>query len=257
MSKPDKHSLRNFSVLVTRPDQQSQGLCQAIEALGGRSIQFPVLEIKPAHDTEALSQMLDNLSDYDIGIFISANAVNYTLIHNISLPAAMKVAAIGKATTQALEKHSVAVDICPDHDFSSEALLQMPAMNKVAGKSVVIFRGNGGREALADSLRARGAEVSYIEVYRRELPQVDATGLLAEWKENGIDAIVTTSLQGLENLQTLLGEQGRLYCQKTAMVVMSERMLKMTEEIGIKADVLVATEACDEAIVAALIKLHR
>jgi len=255
MTAPNKHSLSHYSVLVTRPQQQAEGLCQAIQALGGHAILFPVLEIKPTLSPEIVQQQLNNLSAFDIGIFISANAVNYTFSYISSLPSSMKIAAIGKATASTLNQHCSTADISLNSGLNSEALLKMPLLNDVAGKSIVIFRGESGREMLADTLKARGADVTYIEVYRRELPVADVPTLLADWDTHGIDAVVITSLQSLINLQTLLGDQGRLYLQKTAMVVISERLLEKTSDMGIT-KVVVASEASDDAIVAALIKLQ-
>ena len=63
-------------------------------------------------------------------------------------------------------------------------------MNSVNGKRIVIFRGNGGREKLADSLRKRGAVVDYIECYERKLPNINRDILTRLWDKNTLHGII-------------------------------------------------------------------
>jgi uroporphyrinogen-III synthase len=84
-----------------------------------------------------------------------------------------QVFAVGPGTARALQAHGLDSIITPDGQ-DSEALLALPQLADVAGKRVVIVRGVGGRALLADTLRARGAQVDFMECYRRMRPRADA-----------------------------------------------------------------------------------
>ncbi len=79
-------------------------------------------------------------------------------------PASPRYFAIGRTTALAL--HTVSgFDIRYPLDREiSEALLQLPELQNIAGKRALILRGNGGRELLGETLTARGAEVSFVNV---------------------------------------------------------------------------------------------
>lgn len=246
------NALQGVGVLVTRPQHQAEPLCALLQTQGANPIVFPVLEITDAEDQASLLAIIDQLERFDIAIFISANAVSkaMNLIQGRrELPAALQLAAVGKSSARALERHGHAVDIVPAQRFDSEALLAMPALTDVAGKRIVIFRGDGGRELLADTLQQRGAEVVYAECYRRIKPEADTGDLLSRWARGNITVVVLTSAEGMRNLFDMLGDQGQPWLRKTPMVVMSERMRALALELGVSAEVLVPVEASDQAVV--------
>lgn len=252
--------LAGLTVLVTRPAGQAEGLCRLIEAAGGEAVRFPALAILPPGDSEAVDDALMDLPDFDLAIFISPNAVHFTLLlaqaHG-GLPEGLRLAAVGRSTASALQAQGYAVELCPAERFDSEGLLALPALQDMSGQRVMIFRGEGGRETLAETLGERGAEVAYAEVYRRALPRADAGPLLARWAENRLDVVTATSAEVLRNLLVLVGETGRAALLRTPLVVVSERMVKVAGELGFEHAPVVAAGAADEAIVAALVDWRR
>ncbi|WP_434172600.1 uroporphyrinogen-III synthase, partial [Streptococcus pyogenes] len=58
--------------------------------------------------------------------------------------------------------------------FDSEALWAQLDPAALAGKPVLIIRGNGGRDWLGDRLREAGAQVEAVEAYQRTLPEPSA-----------------------------------------------------------------------------------
>lgn len=248
---PGGCDLSGIGVLVTRPAQQGEELCRLIRSYGGRPIHFPALEIRAPEDSAALRALLAGIDHYDIAFFVSSNAVHYGLeLAGGALPDSLLVAAVGAGTARALAAQGIEVDLLPEERFDSEALLALPALQQVAGKRILIFRGNGGRPLLGDTLRERGAEVSYAEVYRRECPEADVAPLLARWPQE-IGIVTATSLELLDNLVLLLGEKGRLLFRETPLVVVSEAMQRRAEELGCR-HILLARRAEDSALAEAV-----
>ena len=252
-------SLADTVVLVTRPVHQAQLLCTLIEAEGGRAIAFPVLEIQDLSDNSAVMHLLKRLDEFDLAIFISANAVIKAMdliLPQRDWPSHLQIAVVGARTAAALREYGITVDICPDEKFNSEALLALPEMHTIKNKKVVIFRGEGGRELLADTLRQRGADIEYAEVYRRGKP-ADIPGHaslnLAELLVAGeVNIIVVTSNEGLRNLWELAGSAGQEVLKHMPLAVMSARIAAAAQELGVTCPVFIAPEANDEGLLAAL-----
>jgi uroporphyrinogen-III synthase len=249
-------ALAGIGVLVTRPQHQAEPLCRMIEAAGGRAWRFPVIAIAPPDDPAALDAVLAGLADFDLAIFISANAVEQgfaALARHGGWPPGLRVAAIGEATARALRERGIEPALRPRTRFDSEALLEHPELQHVAGQRVVIFRGVGGRELLAGVLRGRGAEVTYAEAYRRARPRLDPAPLLAAWPRREIQVAVVTSQEGLRNLWAMVGPAGQPWLRATPLVVASARVLKMAEELGFALRPRIAAEASDGGLFDALL----
>lgn len=259
-NESEQKPLAGIGVLVTRPAHQAEALCALIEAAGGTPIRFPVLEIAEPADSSALDAVLDHLDQFDLAVFISANAVERAIGHiraQGGLPSRLRVAAVGRASAKALERLGRAPDFYPKGQFNSEALLALDEMQDLDGQRVVIFRGEGGRELLADTLTERGAQVEYAEVYRRVKPDSDTAGLLRRWARGEVDLAIATSNEGLHNLFELVGKLGRAWLRQTPLIVVSERTRELARELGFTAEVLVADQPGDEALVAAATRWRR
>jgi uroporphyrinogen-III synthase len=252
--------LKGITVLVTRPEHQAEHLCEIIEAHGGRAQRLPVLEIRALSDTDALDRLCERLGDFDVAVFISVNAVRMGLQHIRALrawPAGVKIATVGASSAQALNDFGLTVDYTPQHEFSSEALLALGPLQDMTGRKVVIFRGEGGRPLLGDTLRERGAEVTYAEVYRRARPQMEPRALMRYWADGLVDVITVASNESLENLCAMAGEAGRPLLRRIPLVVVSWRTAELARRLGFDVEPVVAQNASDEAVLAALLRWRR
>ena len=249
----NRRPLEGRGIVVTRPAHQAARLAELIGAAGGRAILFPVIEIIEVGDLQPLLALIDRLDEFDLAIFISPNAVNKAM-HLIKarreLPPRLQFAAIGRSGVRELRHFGVTTVIAPAARFDSEALLELPALRDVAGKRIVIFRGDGGRELLGDTLTARGAAIEYAECYRRGRPQLDAAPLLKAWARNELHAITGTSSEGLHNLFDLVGEPGQPWLRKTPLFVPHPRIEQTARELGLATVVLTAQG--DEGLVQGL-----
>jgi uroporphyrinogen-III synthase len=243
--------LAGLRVLVTRPRHQNEQLCELIRAAGGAPLVFPLLEIAPPRDVAGLDQVLDTLPQTDMAIFISANAVAFGLARVRArlgaMPAQVRLAAVGQASAQALATEGLTDVLVPSERFDSEALLALPALQQIQGRRVVIFRGEGGREHLATTLRERGAQVAYAECYRRLRPPDDGPALRALLDRDTIDIVVVTSGEALATLHAWLGPA----LAPLPLLVVSERIAAAARAAGAR-QVQIADAASDTALIAAL-----
>ena len=235
--------LQGHGVVVTRPAAQADGLCRAIESAGGRPIRFPAMEIRVLESPEDRHR-LANANAYDLLIYVSANAVRFGAPP--SPPGALL--AIGNATRQVLEEQGFAVSAHPKPPYDSEALLELPGLQKVRGQRILIVRGLGGREHLARALRERGAVVEYAQVYRRALPDRDEAELAAEWMRGGVHVITVTSVEILENLMRMLSPVCQALLRATPLVAASRRVLQKARALGFALPVTLAADPGDHAM---------
>ncbi len=193
--------LAGLRIAVTRPRHQAAGLAAQIQALGGSPLLFPLLEIEPASDPSALRDFAQRAAQFQLLIFISPNAVHYAMRTLRSMPPGVRAAAVGQGSARALRALGVASVLAPRDRFDSEALLALPELQQISGWRIAILRGDGGRELLGNTLKARGAEVEYVTCYRRSQAALDVAALQAARP----DAITLTSSEALAHLDAVLG----------------------------------------------------
>lgn len=253
MTGPEPLSGR--SIVVTRPLAQAGTLADMITAAGGEAVIFPLLEIGPAPDPAPLADAVARIGGYSLAIFISPNAVDYSLPAILSRgpwPSTLTPAAVGQGTVRALAVHGVSGAVAPTQRFDSEALLELPELQaaQVSGRSVAIFRGDGGRELLADTLRERGARVDCIPCYSRSAPAGGAAPLMQRWQEGRLDALTVSSSEGLRYLVDMLDADGRNRLATTPVFVPHERIAENAAALGLKNVIL--TGPADAGIIAGL-----
>ena len=192
-------------MIVTRPARQAAGLAAQLATLGATPIVFPAIAILPPFDDAPLELAHASLASYDAAVFVSANAAEYGAPGQ--WPRNVAAYATGPGTAGALHAVGVTDVSIPQTTYDSEGLLALPALADVRGKRIAIFRGEGGRDHLADALRARGARVDCIDCYRRVRPESGAGGLAEALLAGRAHALTITSSEGLDNLRALLDER--------------------------------------------------
>ena len=252
-------TLRGRHVVVTRPAGQATHLAEALVAAGAAPVLFPVLQITPLADTQALVEQIIELDRYDLAIFISPNAVSMGLGEVLSRrpwPPGLRVATVGRSSEAALQAHDLAGQeqniLCPQGRFDSEALLDLPELQDIQGQRIVIFRGDGGRELLADTLRQRHATVDYASCYTRKRPELSPDPLLRLWEAGQLDAVTVTSSEGLLNFVAMVGPLGLAWLRKTPVFVPHARIAAAADACGIHTVVL--TDPADAGLMAGLLR---
>jgi len=263
--------LQGLKILVTRPRDQALQLARGIAQAGGIPVLFPLLDIAPVADSRALQEQVSRLTEAQLAIFISPNAVQYgmaairdglslTLAHpspalvpfrvcgaeRADFPPTLKVATIGPGSAKALREWGVDDVLVPSERYDSEGLLARPELQQIAGWRVMIFRGDGGRELLGDTLKARGAAVEYVTCYRRSKPQQTPVELLAAQP----DALTVTSSEALGYLWQMLDKQAQAALHNMPLFVPHPRIAELARSQGWTQVHL--TVAGDEGLLAAL-----
>ena len=164
-----------------------------------------------------------------------------------ALPTTLKIATVGQGSVRALHDYGIKNVIAPQDCFDSEALLALPELNQIAGWRVVIFRGNGGRELLGDTLKARGAKVEYVTCYQRARPHQDATQLLTA----NPDAITVTSSEALGYLWDMLDNVAKKRLAAVPLFVPHARIAETAHKLGWGEVVL--TDEGDDGLISGLI----
>jgi uroporphyrinogen-III synthase len=248
-------------VVITRPRAQADELARAVAALGRTPVVLPLLEISALEDESELERVLGRLADYALVAFVSPNAIDAAFARVKRWPAGVTLAVLGEGSRAALARHGIdgantAIVSPPDAARSdSEQLLRALDLPALAGRRVLIVRGDGGRELMADGLRAAGALVETVAAYRRQV--VRLTPELARSLDSLLvqqnDWIITSSeaLRGLMDLVRGLGlDDAVAKMQQQHLIVPHARIAETARALGLARVTL--TGSGDERLLAAL-----
>jgi uroporphyrinogen-III synthase len=250
-----RDALHGRTIVVTRPAGQSAGLVKAIAAAGGESLCFPLLEIEPADPAAVVETASPHLAGATLAIFVSPNAVRHGLlpIRTAGLwPPGLAVGAVGQGSARALAAAGVAHVLAPEAGFDSEALLALEPLQapRVADRDVMLFKGEGGRPLLADTLSIRGARVHPVDCYRRLAPVQSPDALIALAGAGRLDAVVITSSEALAHFDRLLGAHVGPAVREWLIVATHPRIGEAATRLGYRR--VLVTEPGDTVVAAAL-----
>lgn len=247
-------ALGGLHVLNTRPAGQGESLDTALRAAGATVSRLPLIDIVPLPLAAEDERVLLDLDRFDGVFFVSANAARRGLDAVAGCwpqwPYRLPVYAVGRGTASVLEEAGLPVTVPARAD--SEGLLALPALQAVAGQHFLVFRGQGGRELLRDTLQARGAKVTVIELYRRALP-VEAPRQWQALVAMNPRVVILTSPDALRHWQQVAGPDA-LHLH---WLVVSPRMEAAAREAGARvtlapgadsASLLVALQALREQL---------
>jgi uroporphyrinogen-III synthase len=246
-------------VVLTRPIAQAEPLAGQLRALGREVEVLPLLEISALPDQAPLRTALADLASYRLVAFVSPNAIDAAFVHIPAWPQGLQAAVVGEGSRQALLAKGVpASQIASPADparSDTEHLLQALDLQALRGAKVLIVRGESGRELMADSFRAAGAEVTVLPAYRRAVPQLTPAlaARLTALADDGADWIITSS-ESLRGLAALLNELNKLTIvanmQHHHLIVPHSRIAETARELGFQNVTL--TGSGDERVLAAL-----
>lgn len=248
--------LHGTGVLVTRPEQQADGLCRLFQSRGASVYRLPAMTIvEHPQRRQALAAQRDQ-PDPDLIIFTSANAVRFgepVLAQRRDLA----LAAIGPATARALNQAGYRVAVLPEAGFDSEALLAMPRLANLSGMQVLLVKGEGGREVLRQELQARGATVRTLAVYQRRpaTPSHEKLGQIEQaFDARLIQLITATSLELARYLLELAPPNLRQHFERAAWITPGARVSQALASAGIRGPFIDAASAENQDLLAAALR---
>lgn len=187
-------------LVITRPAEQAGLLHRLLQQAGAQVTALPLIAIQPPSHPETLDGVLAKLSEFQLAIFVSPSAIDaVTSRLKKPWPANTRIAVIGPGSARRAEELGLPPALQPEQQFDSEGLLALPELQDMTGQRVIVFRGNGGRELLPDTLTQRGAQVERIESYQRTQPQLSPE-TLQQLTQEAPDGWILTSSEALDNL---------------------------------------------------------
>lgn len=197
-------------VIVTRPARPGQRLADRLQQRGCDAVWWPAFDIEPAVDVVDVRARLRRLAEYDLALFVSAHAVQATAqLIDAEWPASTIVGAVGAGTRAAVLAELRGVEratiVAPnaDDESGSEAFWRAWQYTRRRVRRALLLRAEGGRDWIIRQLRAEGATVDVLAVYRR-LPHVLTIGdreRLHQWLESGAAPLtVVTSSEAVDTL---------------------------------------------------------
>jgi uroporphyrinogen-III synthase len=245
--------LAGASVVVTRPAATAVALKRRIRALGGKPLSLPGLVLRAIADDTAATTGLRQTQNADVVVFVSPTAVKFAFaLRTLRFGRHTLVAAVGAATAQALRRKGLRNVVFPQDRQDSEGLLALPALQKLRGRQIVVIGAAGGRELLADTLRARRARVREIHVYRRVAPRYDARQLAALEAAPAPLLTLLSSAEALANLRAQLPLSLFARLAGGELIVSSDRLAELARR-SLFANVHIAVSPSPQHLLAAAV----
>jgi uroporphyrinogen-III synthase len=212
MPKKEGLPLAGLRIVVGRARHQASALSSGLRELGAEVIEIPFIEIRKPRSYQPLDTALKNLQGYDWLILTSVNGAEalWKRLGTLCLTKRhfkrLKVAAIGPATKQAIEKRGIKVNVVPEQ-YVAESVVES-LRDQVAGKRVLLARARVARDVIPRELRQLGAEVDVVEAYETAIPRSSLTSLRAILKDSKRrpNVITFTSSSTVRNFVNLRGK---------------------------------------------------
>lgn len=249
---PFDQPLAGASVIITRPSAGAAAIRRRVRALGGTPIGIPGSALEVVDDAVRARRELRAARDADVVVFVSPAAVRFAwnLLPGLRFARTTPVLAPGGGSVRALRRRGVAAAVHPPQQQDSEGLLALPQLARVRRCRIAVVGAPGGRDLLARKLRARGARLQPVEVYRRRAPRLDRRHFMRLARVTGPVISLFSSAEALGHLHALLPPPLFAHLAASECVVSSERVAEVAHTLGF-ARVHIAASPAPAALLAA------
>lgn len=245
----------NGTLLLTRSAADNQRLALKLGELGVRIRSMPLLHIEPQPETPSQRQLLLDIDRYHAVIVVSPVAARLGVQrledYWPQMPVGLEWFAVGQSTAAVLQAAGLPAQ-APARGQDSEALMASARWQALLRRShlrVLIWRGVGGREYLAEQIRDLGGRVDYLELYRRCAAE-NLPSALAEAADSGVTGVLVLSVQALEFWHHAAAQHWPELAGWRCWVP-SQRVAERAAELGCR-DIIVCNGADDSAVIEAV-----
>jgi uroporphyrinogen III methyltransferase / synthase len=206
--------LKGLRIAVTRAAAQAEELAAPLRAAGAEVILTPLIRIVGAGDTPEIRQSLESLHEFDWIVFTSVNGVDLfaqalARAGRVLAPGGTSIACVGPATAATARAHGWQASVIPE-EFVGHAIADaLAARADLAGRRILLPRAAGARAELPERLRAAGAAVTEVELYRSAMDEAGAARLRAHIEGDGLDLLTFTSGSTVRYFTQAVGGPGR------------------------------------------------
>lgn len=248
--------LAGHAVVVTRPAGGGASLARAVRALGGAALLLPGSSLRGPADARQASEALERAARAAAVVFTSPAAVRFAfaLRPQWKPRRGTRVFAVGPATARALARRGIAA-LAPAGRYDSEGVLA--ALAAAPPSSAAVIGAPGGRGVIVEGLRARGARVELVEVYRRLPARLDARHLGPLAAARGRLLLLLSSTETLDNLRAALPPAAWARLAAGVVVASSERVAAAARAAGLRGGAIAASALGRDLLAAAVAQAAR
>ncbi len=235
----ERRPLFGKRVLMTRAKEQAGELAGLLAAAGAEPIEGATIQIVEPNDWAPVDRAIDALGQYDWVIFTSVNGVGQFMKrfrargHDARSFAGRRICCIGPRTAEELAAYGLKADVVPA-EYQAEGVLAALAESDLSRTRMLIPRAEVARELLPEELRARGAVVDVVSVYRTEVPRDSVESWKQLLVDREIDGVTFTSSSTVRNFIELVGgeAQARVLVQSVAVACIGPITAQTARDAG-------------------------
>ena len=239
---PISRSLAGRSILVTRSREASREFRTSLESKGALVICMATIEIQDPDSWEACDNALWKLAEYDSVCFTSKNAVEKFIQRSRFLrPQALNTLgtrnlyAVGEKTLSALEASGFSVQPVP-RKHSAEELAHSFYGVSISGRQFLFPKSNIARDVLPNELRALGATVDEVIVYKTVFPESENLEQIRTLLTKGEISVATFfSPSSVRNFVEMLGPE---VLERVRIAVIGSTTAEAVKETGFDAAII-------------------
>lgn len=202
---------RERTILLTRSAEANESVLPLFAQHGFTVLSFPTIEILDPESWNECDTAIENLQSYDGVVFTSANSVERFFLRiddvapgKISVLESMPIYSVGEKTSARLRDLGMRVALTPD-SYNADDLVESILSGDIAGKVFLFPKGDRGMETVPQKIRAHGARVDEVVVYRNVMPPPVQLELIRRSLRNGgIDVVTFFSPSSIQNFLHLV-----------------------------------------------------